>query len=146
MNLSQDFTIDEFTRSQYAIRHGIANRPNELHVRHLKALAINVLQPIRDYFGRPVIISSGFRSSDLNRGVNGNKNSLHMFGMAADFTVLDNSIREVMEWTVRESGLEYDQIILEFDQWIHVSYRSDCRKEALISCRDDMGNVCYWRY
>ena len=77
MKLSENFSLNELTKSQTATRRGISNQPSEEHLENLKALVENVLQPIRDSKGQPIRISSGYRSSRLNTAIGGSENSQH---------------------------------------------------------------------
>jgi hypothetical protein len=132
-NLSEHFTFLELTRSDYAIRNGIDNTPNNQQAEELKLLCQHILEPVRALFGLPIIITSGFRNERVNSAIGGSRTSQHMKGQAADFHVhgLDNltAMREIMS----ERPIQYDQIIYEFGQdgWIHISRSNSLRREAL---------------
>jgi zinc D-Ala-D-Ala carboxypeptidase len=138
MQLSKNFFLGEFTKSQTATRFGLENSPTQDQIAALTDLAKNVLQPVRDQFG-PVTISSGFRSAALNRAIGGSSTSQHSRGEAADFEAVGISNLRVAEW-IRDN-LEFDQLILEgFNPaqgansgWIHVSYTTSGqnRKQVL---------------
>jgi len=142
MKLSKNFYLSEFLVSQYATRHGIKNEPPAAHLVRLKYLVANVLQPVRDKFG-PVIISSGYRSKELNAAIGGSVTSQHSIGEAADFEVpgLDN--KKLADWI--KDNLKFDQLILEFYKdgdpnsgWVHCSYaEGDNRKECLRASKVD---------
>ncbi len=83
MKLSKNFTLQEFTKSQVAIRNGIDNVPTEEHIEAARLLFDNVVQPVRDHFG-PTIITSGYRGKQLNTIVNGSSNSQHCKGEAVE--------------------------------------------------------------
>lgn len=126
MQLSENFTLDEFVRSQTADRRGIYNTPRREHIDNAVELAHNVLQPIRDHFG-PTIITSGYRSEQLNAAIGGSPRSQHRFGEAADLVIPGVPTPDVCEWIVANVG--FDQLILEFfdptnqnSGWTHVSY------------------------
>ena len=148
MNLSENFTLREFTKSQTASRKNIDNTPSDTVVRNAFILAENVLQPVRDYFGT-TIITSGYRSVELNRAIGGSDDSQHCSGQAADIEVPGTSTAELALWI--QKNLDYDQLILEFytpkdvnSGWVHVSY--DCngnRKEDLTAKVGADGNVQY---
>lgn len=134
--LSPHFSLPEFVKSQMALRHGIRNDPTPEHRAALKLLCVKVLEPVRTHYGKPVRITSGYRSAALNRAVGGATSSQHSKGEAADFEVPGVSNLEVARW-VRDN-LNFDQLILEFytpgqpnSGWIHVSYREPPRKQAL---------------
>ena len=111
MKLSRNFSLSELIKSSTAIRHGIANEPNEDQIEKLKLLCENILQPVRDHFGR-VTVTSGFRSPELCLKVNSSINSQHCKAEAADFEVIGVSNAEVSDWI--KNTLPYDQLILEF--------------------------------
>lgn len=130
MRLSKHFTLREMTRSQTATRLGIDNMPTDEHIENLIALCENILEPVREYYNVPVRISSGYRSSELNKAIGGSRKSQHSNGMAADFEVGGHSNYEVALWI--SENCDFDQLILEFynpeegpnSGWIHASYHS----------------------
>lgn len=138
MILSPNFTLSEMTKSQTAIRRGIINEPDEQDIAALERLAMSVLQPVRDHFGTPVIVTSGYRCPDLNMAIGSKGSSQHIKGEAADFEVIGHGNFEVATW-IRDT-LDFDQLILEFWRdddpnagWVHCSYvgPGQNRKEAL---------------
>ena len=130
-HLSIHFTLEEFTLSQTAIRKGIKNDPPPDVVENLRRLA-RVMENVRTLLGSPVLISSGYRSPELNEAVGGSKKSAHCRGLAADFTCPGyGSPRDVALAIVR-SELIYDQVILEFGKWVHLGLSLEApRAEAL---------------
>ena len=127
MNLAPNFTLAEMRRSDLALRHGIDNEPPPDVVGNLRDLAVHVLQPIRDHFDAPVIVSSGYRCLELNTLCGSKIDSQHTKGQAADFEVLGVPNVSVARW-VRDC-LDFDQACLEFWDpndpsagWVHVSY------------------------
>lgn len=127
MNLSQNFTLQELIYSDTANAYKINNTPSEPVINNLKALCLNVLQPLRNALGCPIIISSGFRCAVLNKKVGGTAASQHLYGQAADFIVPQKNLKDVFNYI--KSHLPYDQLLFEYnssgDRWIHVSYRAD---------------------
>jgi len=126
MNLSRNFSLQELIKSDIAIRKGIDNNPNADQIEKLKRLCENVLQPVRDQFGR-VKVTSGYRSSELCVAIGSSINSQHAKAEAADFEVLGVDNAEVADWI--HKYLETDQLILEFytpgepnSGWIHASW------------------------
>ncbi len=118
MKLSMYFSLDEMTLSQTAIRNGIDNTPNEMAMGNLHRLA-RELDRVRVILGAPVHISSGYRSLELNTRVGGSGRSAHMFGRAADFTCPGfGPPRKIVE-TLKAEMVEFDQLICEFDRWVH---------------------------
>lgn len=134
MTLSKNFELSEFTRSATAQRLGIANEPGDTVIVNLFCLAYHVLQPLREHHGRPITISSGYRSATLNKAVGGVANSQHLRGEAADIAIpLRPDGRYDMDvandwFGYIQSHLTFDQLILERANgkvWIHVSCRRD---------------------
>lgn len=119
IQLSANFFLDEFTRSQTAARHGV-DMSVPLSVReNLQTLCERVLQPIRDALG-PVYITSGYRPKKLNNLIGGLQRSQHIIGAAADILVTGCAPIDVCQW-VADNLQDYDQCILEYGQWTHVS-------------------------
>lgn len=130
MQLSNNFSLRELTKSDTAIRLGLDNTPNEDQIENLRNLTLKVLQPARDWFGLPIVVPSGFRSGELNRSINGAANSQHLKGQAADIECIGISNYELACW-IRDN-CEFDQLILEYytpgdenSGWVHVSYVTD---------------------
>ena len=151
MKLTANITLDELTKSQISERKGINNNPNPQQIDNLKALAVNILQPVRSHFDKPLIISSGFRCAQLCVEIGSSVNSQHVAddsAAAADFEIPGVDNRELALWI--KSELEYDQLILEFYKdgeptsgWIHCSYsRNKNRQQWLRAMRED-GKVNY---
>ena len=149
MKLSENFSLHEFTRSQTATRHNVENTPNDKQIFNLRNLCVNVLQPVRDYFLKPMIISSGFRSVELNIKIGSTIKSQHIQGMAADVEVLDVGNLELSNYI--HNNLKYDQLILEFHNpedlhsgWVHVSYNAENnRHEYKEAYKNDEGKTKY---
>jgi len=120
MQLTANFSLEELTRSEAADRNGWDNIPNEQEVANLKRLA-ELLQQVKTAVGgKPVMINSGFRSKRVNDAVGSKDSSQHRLGCAADIRVPGMKPREVVEACIA-SGVPFDQIILEFDSWTHIS-------------------------
>ncbi len=137
--LSEHFSLDEFTRSATAVRLGICNEPGIDAVSNLQCLCQEVLEPLREHAGVPVVISSGYRCRRLNKAVGGAANSQHCTGEAADIHLPD--IKTGHEWFgFIAKHLVFDQLIWEYAcgvAWIHVSYRrkygSNRRRISVVS-------------
>lgn len=138
MRLSDHFTLEEFTRSQTAEALGIENHPNAMQIDAMTRLCLTVLEPVRAYFKSPVIITSGFRSEELNKAIGGVPGSQHAKGEAADIEVIGVPNRRT--WQVIVDKLNYDQCIAEKLRkddgragWVHVSHSREGhqRGEAL---------------
>lgn len=127
MQLTKNFTLEELTRSSKAKALRIDNSPNPEQLANLKALAENILQPLRDALGFPINITSGLRVPALNAAVGGSKTSQHTKGEAVDIKVSGRN-KVIFDWIV--NNLDYDQIIWEFGtdaepNWVHVSYKKN---------------------
>jgi zinc D-Ala-D-Ala carboxypeptidase len=136
MKLSRNFSLGELTKSQTALRMGIDNNPTPEDLYNLHLLCDNILQPVREHFGRAVTISSGYRSEDLCVAIGSSRKSQHAKGQAADFEIFGVDNKEVAEW-IRDV-LDFDQLILEFyneddpsSGWVHCSYAEDNRGSVL---------------
>lgn len=128
------FTFDELTKSATAKRKGIDNTPNEAVRANLEALVDNILDPLREAYGKPIIVTSGYRCERLNKAVGGASTSQHVKGEAADIrTVSDKPADNKKLFDLIVSlGLPFDQLINEFSyDWIHVSYSSRHRRQKL---------------
>ena len=119
--LSKHFTRDEFEDSQWAARRNKQNKMDHTQLDNAIELSTNVLEQIREKFG-PTIISSGFRSMEVNRGIGGSTNSQHTYGEAADIKVIGHNAYEVADWITEESDIEFDQCIYEYGAWVHISF------------------------
>ena len=129
MRLSQNFWLNELTKSSTADRMGIANEPGLEEIVNLTVLTHHVLQPVREKFG-VISVNSGYRSPELNTKVGGSKTSQHCFGQAADVEQMGTPNAEVATWISNE--LDFDQLILEFytkgkpnSGWVHCSFKKD---------------------
>ena len=152
MKLSKNLTLAECTKSTTASRLGIDNTPDdEWIIENLRAIASDIFQPLRDAFGTPIYVSSGYRSEALNKAIGGSKRSQHIQGRALDldadvFGVCTNA--QIFNY-IREN-LVFDQLIWEFGDddspdWVHVSFVRDgnnrCR--CLRAVRDAKGQTEY---
>jgi zinc D-Ala-D-Ala carboxypeptidase len=137
MRLSENFDLAELQVSQTAARRGLSNvAPMEI-VPNLRRLVDLILQPLRDALGRPIVVTSGYRSPAVNAAVGGAANSAHMRGLAADIIVPGMSVRDVCREVVR-LGLPFDQVIAEFGEWCHVAVAPggrEPRREQLTATR-----------
>ena len=126
MKLTPNFSLQELTKSDTAIRRGIDNEPNADQIDKLKRLCEKILQPVRDHFGR-VKVTSGYRSPELCVAIGSSLNSQHAKAEAVDFECVGVDNAEVADWV--NKNLETDQLILEFytpgepnSGWIHASW------------------------
>lgn len=129
------FTINELTKSSTASQKGIDNTPNKEHKDNLIALVDNILDPLREAYGKPIIVTSAYRSQKLNQAVGGSKTSQHLLGQAADIRSVEDTKEENKKIfdLIKNLNLPYDQLINEYDyNWVHVSYSPRHRKQILI--------------
>jgi len=140
MQLSKNLALAEVTRSETAKRNGISNMPTPEHIENFKKLAENVFQPIREHFGVPIHISSGYRSAALNKAVGGSASSQHCTGEAIDIDMDGTDITNAQIFHFIKDNLNFDQLIAEFPvnsnpAWVHVSYESTGkqRKQILVA-------------
>ena len=147
MKLSANFSLSELTKSETGTRNGISNTPSPLVIEKLQALTDNILQPLRDKFG-PVIVTSGYRSPEINKAIGGSTASHHCFGYAADFEVLNMDNRELAIY-IRDELAEFTQLILEFyngdpdSGWVHCSYDAADLKCQTLTARRVNGRTQY---
>lgn len=138
MNLNwKHFKIEEFTRSATAEKFNIDNTPNDYVIYNLDKLVVNVLDPLREAFGSPIKITSGYRCYLLNKMVGGVKNSQHMSGKAADIVPIgksfDKFVKFVEEW-IKDKN--FNQCIIESSgksKWIHISYDEGNNRKKIFS-------------
>jgi hypothetical protein len=140
MQLSTNLSLAEVTRSETAKRRGISNMPTAEHIENFKKLAINIFQPIREHFGKPIIISSGYRSAELNKAIGGSLSSQHCSGEAIDIDMDGTDITNKQIFDFIKDNLNFDQMIWEFGtdanpDWVHVSFAANRsqRKQILVA-------------
>ena len=130
MRLSDHFELDELIASQYAARHGIDNMPSDAIIANLETLCADVLEPLRIAVGRPVVVSSGYRSPEVNKAIGGSNGSAHMLGLAADIVVPGLTVATVCREIVRLK-LPFDQLIDEYSRWVHVAIAPKNKKPRM---------------
>ncbi len=136
------------TKSETALRLNLDNTPSDQVVANLKMLAVNVLQPVRNYFQKGVKVNSGYRSPDVNQAVGGSRTSDHCRGCAADIEIPGIANYELAKWI--KENLKFKQLILEFytlgipdSGWVHVSYDPyDLKCQAMTAIKDN-GKTVY---
>ena len=129
------FTLSELTNSATAKRKGIDNTPDGKQKANLTALVANVLDPLREAYGKPIVVSSGFRCPKLNRVVGGVAKSQHTTGEAADIHTLSDypSDNKKLFQLIQKLGLPFDQLIDEYNyNWIHVSFSLGRNRKQII--------------
>ncbi len=151
-HLTPHLTLSELTKSMTALRLGIDNQPSEEVIKRLSNLAINLFEPLRARWEKPLYISSGYRSAELNRAIGGSSRSQHCKGEAIDID-MDNKNSPITNGNIFRAllSLDYDQLIWEFGEdnpaWVHVSYVSPTknRKQTLRAVKQD-GRTRYLPY
>jgi len=146
MKLSKNFALSEITHSNTAKRLGIDNEPTETHLQNMQHLVDNLIQPLRDAVG-PIRVSSGYRNPELNRAIGGSRSSQHCKGEALDLQFWQNGkmMNELIYEWILDSGLEFDQMINEFDfAWIHISLKKKGnRNQVLEAYKNEDGDTKY---
>ena len=140
MKLSGHFSLAELTKSQTATRKGIDNKPTLEHIENLTELCVQILEPTRRNFGKPMVITSGYRSEELCEAIGSKTTSQHAKGEAADFEMFGVDNKELAKYI--KNNLVFDQLILEFynpdhndpsSGWVHCSYsKEENRKQSLL--------------
>ena len=148
MKLSNNFSLAELVKSQTAVRKGINNEPGTAEIENLIHLAKNILQPVREHFGKPVIISSGYRSPELCEAIGSSAKSQHAKGEAADFEIGGVDNKELATWISKNT--EFDQLILEFydgvdpnSGWVHCSASKEKSRKQLLKAEKIEGRTVY---
>ena len=148
MKLTENFSLAEMIKSDTALRLDMENEPDDDHISNMQALAENVLQKVRDHYGKGVKVNSGFRHPDVNAKVGGSKTSDHCKGMAADIEIPGVANADLAEWIV--DNCEFRQVILEFytpgipdSGWVHVSYNPDDNKKQVLTAMKENGKTVY---
>lgn len=126
-----NFSMSELIRSDVASKNGINNTPSSSSLDNLFDLIVYCLQPVRNVIDKPMIITSGYRCTKLNKLVGGTKNSHHLIGCAADFIVTGLKPSEIIN-TILKSDIRFNQLINEYDKWVHISYIKDKNKNQVI--------------
>jgi hypothetical protein len=155
MQLSKYFTLAELTPSATAKRLGIKNDPTPEHLNNLKLLAVNVLDKVREHFGKPIWVSSGYRSKALNDATPGSSaTSQHCSGEAADLDQdgRGTGITNKMVFDYIKDNLVFDQLIYEYGtdnnpDWVHVSWESNGKqRKQVLRCTRVNGKPVYTPY
>ena len=148
MRLTENFSLNELTKSQTAERKGINNTPSTEHQENLKSLCTSILQPIRDHFSRVVSVSSGYRSVELCVAIGSSTGSQHAKGQAADFEIFGISNKELADYI--NENLDYDQLILEYwkesdpnSGWVHCSFSLNGNRKQYLRAYKENGSTKY---
>lgn len=131
MQLSKNFYLSEMIFSETAERFSLNNDPGAAEIAELKNLCVNILQPLRDALGVPVIVNSGYRGPAVNKHIGGSVNSQHMKGQAADIRAIGMNAQSVCEKII-ELDLPFDQLIFE-GTWTHVSHNARGNRKQVLT-------------
>ena len=152
MKLSTHLDLSEVIRSDSAKRNGISNMPTPEHIENFKLLAEKIFEPVREHFGVPIRISSGYRSKELNAKIGGSSTSQHCKGQAVDLDQdgSTNGVSNADVFNYIKDNLPFDQLIWEFGNednpdWVHVSYVPNGRKQILKAFKMN-GTTKYFPY
>ncbi|GHT40852.1 peptidase M15 [Bacteroidia bacterium] len=133
MKISKNFDLEEFVKSPTASKYGIDNTPSEAIKVNITKVITEVMQPIRDLLGVPLIVNSGYRCPALNVKVKGAATSKHLQGLACDFTLGDRVRNEAAFKKIEAMGLKFDQLIDEYDYtWIHVGISTTPYRQQIL--------------
>ena len=152
MLLSDNLTLAEATSSATALRKGIANKPTQQHLINLKEVALHIFQPCREHFGKPLRVTSGYRSEELNKAIGGSSKSQHSKGEALDMQSTKGYTNKELFMFIKDH-LTFDQLIGEFPDnvgeyaWVHCSYKKEGnRGEVLIAYKDENNKTKYTKW
>ncbi|HGM5582026.1 TPA: D-Ala-D-Ala carboxypeptidase family metallohydrolase [Pseudomonas putida] len=139
MFLTPHFTLKEMTFSQTAVRNALPNDPDPEALANLRLLC-EVLEEVRALVDAPILVTSGFRSEAVNQLVGGVHNSAHRTGLAADICTTTLTARQLAE-RIRDSAIVFDQLILEFDSWVHLAIAFDNPRRQVMTVRKGTGHL-----
>lgn len=131
--LTPHFTLEELIKSDTAVRFNLDNTPTPDVIENLKWLCVKILEPLRGKVG-PILVSSGYRSLAVNTKVGGASNSAHILGQAADISVPNMTVEQLYQ-LIKTTALPFDQLIQEFNAWVHIQYKRDTQPPRLIPLR-----------
>lgn len=152
LQLSLNLSLAEMVNSDSAKRLGISNQPTEEHIENMKSLAKNIFQPIREHFGIPIHISSGYRSFALNKAIGGAQTSQHSKGQAMDIDMDNTALTNAQIFHFVKDNLEFDQLIWEFGtsispDWVHVSFNPHAnQRHNILKGLKENGKTVYYNY
>ena len=151
MKLTTNLSLAEVTYSATALRKGIANEPTVNHLINLKAVAENIFQPCRNHFGKPLRVTSGYRSKELNKAIGGSNNSQHSKGEALDMQSTEGYTNRDLFMFIKDH-LEFDQLIGEFPDdmgefaWVHCSYKTEGNRNEVLVAYKENGKTRYKKW
>lgn len=135
MQLSKNYTLQDFTKSSTALKLGISNEPTAEHLDNIKNLCIHVLEPLCEHFGIKIYISSGYRSDALNKIIHGALSSQHLTGQAVDIDMdnMSTTVTNQMVFDYIKDNIVFDQLINEYSySWVHVSFKGTANRHQVL--------------
>ncbi len=148
MQLTENFSLHEMTKSETALRHGLNNVPGENEINNLRTLCQQILQPVRTAYGRGIKVNSGYRAPDVNAAVGGSRTSDHTKGQAADIEIPGVANYDLAKYIA--DNFKFTQLILEFytpgipdSGWVHVSYDPNNLKCQTLTAMRENGKTVY---
>ncbi len=152
MQISKHLTLKEVIKSNTATRLGVDNSPTPIHLENLKVVAEKIFEPIRNWWGKPIGISSGYRSKALNLAIKGSATSQHCTGEALDIDadIFDNGITNAEVFHFVKDHLDFDQMIWEFGtdtepDWVHISYKTNGKNRKKLTRALPGGKYIDWK-
>ena len=150
MLLSDNLSLAEATSSATALRKGIANKPTQQHLLNLKEVALHIFQPCREHFGKPLRVTSGYRSEELNKVIGGSMKSQHSKGEALDMQSTSGYTNGDLFMYIKDH-LTFDQLIWEFGNdenpdWVHVSYKTEGNRGEVLRAVRQNGKTIYKKW
>ena len=148
MMLCKNLSLAEATYSATALRKGIVNEPTVTHLIALKEVATNIFQPCRNHFGKPLRVTSGYRSKELNKAIGGSNNSQHSKGEALDMQSTSGYTNRELFMYIKDH-LTFDQLIGEFPDdmgefaWVHCSYKAEGNRGEVLVAYKENGKTRY---
>ena len=148
MMLCENLSLAEATYSATALRKGIVNEPTAAHLIALKEVAKNIFQPCRNHFGKPLRVTSGYRSKELNKAIGGSNNSQHSKGEALDMQSTSGYTNRELFMFIKDH-LTFDQLIGEFPDdmgefaWVHCSYKAEGNRGEVLVAYKENGKTRY---
>lgn len=131
--MAKYFTLGELCKSEVAVANRIENTPNNETIARINALMDECLDKVRELWGKPIGVNSGYRSAELNRAVAGAKNSQHLRGEAADITTGTKENNRKLFDLIVASDIPFDQLIDESGyKWLHISYCKDYNRKQVL--------------
>lgn len=138
-----NFTLSELIHSDTAVKYNLNNMPDINAIDNLLLLITECLQPVREIFGKPIRITSGFRTKRVNELVGGSNKSEHLTGCAADFIISGFTVAQIVD-RIRKTNIPFNQLIEEHSKntsWVHISYKKTGNKREVLRYKDGVYTI-----